>query len=360
MGPIGVFDSGYGGLTILRDLIKKLPEYDYLYLGDNARAPYGTRSFEVVYRYTLEAVRVLFARGCPLVILACNTASAKALRSIQQNDLPSIDPTRRVLGVIRPTVEMLDKVTETGHVGLLATQGTVASHSYELETKKIAYGVEIKEKACPMWVPLVENNEARGPGADYFVRKYIDELFMSDPEIDTIVLGCTHYPLLIDKIRKYTPPGVRILPQGELVADSLADYLQRHPEMDARLSKGGDVRFLTSEDPAKFNRMASGFMDCDVQSRPVAETSEEELKEMISREDAERGIELLGGVLKSEPYNEHAYALRGRLWWKLNRRANAINDYLAAKRLNPAGKGAQLLKATYDILDYYNKDLYNP
>lgn len=360
MGPIGVFDSGYGGLTILRELRKKLPEYDYLYLGDNARAPYGTRSFEVVYRYTLEAVKELFGRGCPLVILACNTASAKALRSIQQNDLPKIDPTRRVLGVIRPTVEILDRMTQSGHIGLLATQGTVASHSYELETKKISESLTVTEKACPMWVPLVENNEASGPGADYFVQKYITELFEKDPDIDTIVLGCTHYPLLIEKIRRYTPPGVKILPQGSLVADSLADYLHRHPEMESRLRRGGNVRFLTSEDPAKFNRMASAFVDCEVCATPVEESSESTLKEMVADETTERGIEILTEILKSEPYNENAYVLRGRLWWKLNKRSSAINDYLAAKRLNPAGKGAQMLKATYDILDYYNKDLYNP
>lgn len=360
MGPIGVFDSGYGGLTILRELRKKLPEYDYLYLGDNARAPYGTRSFEVVYRYTLEAVKELFARGCPLVILACNTASAKALRSIQQKDLPRIDHSRRVLGVIRPTVEILDQVTETGHIGLLATPGTVASHSYEMETKKISMTLKVTEKACPMWVPLVENNEASGPGADYFVEKYLNELFTEDPEIDTIVLGCTHYPLLISKIRRYTPPGVRILPQGDIVADSLADYLHRHPEMKCRLSKTGTVRFLTSENPEKFGRMASVFMDCDVHARPLSETSEESLKAMTSGMDTEKGIEALSETLRNEPYNENAYVLRGRLWWKLGKRSAAINDYLAAKRLNPEGKGAQMLKATYDILDYYNKDLYNP
>lgn len=360
MGPIGVFDSGYGGLTILRELRKKLPQYDYLYLGDNARAPYGTRSFEVVYRYTLEAVKELFARGCPLVILACNTASAKALRSIQQKDLPEIDPSRRVLGVIRPTVEILDRVTNTGHIGLLATQGTVASHSYRLEAKKISGSLTVTEKACPMWVPLVENDEASGPGADYFVQKYISELFEEDPDIDTIVLGCTHYPLLIDKIRRFTPPGVRILPQGELVADSLADYLSRHPEMESRLGKNGSVRFLTSEDPAKFNSMASAFIDCDVTAAPVSETAESVMKELTAAETPERGVEILTEILKSEPYNENAYVMRGRLWWKLNKRAYAINDYLAAKRLNPDGKGAQMLKATYDILDYYNKDLYNP
>lgn len=259
LGPIGVFDSGYGGLTILRDLRKILPEYDYLYLGDNARAPYGSRSFDVVYRYTLQAVRELFARGCPLVILACNTASAKALRTIQQNDLPKIDPTRRVLGVIRPTVEILGDVSATGHVGVLGTPGTVASHSYSLETLKLFPSMTVTEQECPLWAAIVENSEADGDGADYFVKKNIDMLMSRDPEIDTFVLGCTHYPLLIDKIRKYAPDGVRILSQGQLVADSLKDYLRRHPEMECRLSKGGEAQFLTSENPEKFDSLASLF-----------------------------------------------------------------------------------------------------
>ncbi len=253
LGPIGVFDSGYGGLTILRELRNVLPEYDYLYLGDNARAPYGSRSFEVIYRYTLEAVRELFNRGCPLVILACNTASAKALRSIQQRDLPNIDPTRRVLGVIRPTVEILGQVSKTGHIGVLGTPGTVASHSYMIETTKIFPEMKVTEQACPLWVPIVENSEAEDDGADYFVRKYIDELLQKDPDVDTFVLGCTHYPLLINKIRRYAPDGVRILEQGRLVADSLKDYLCRHPEMECRLSKGGDAEFLTSENTEKFD-----------------------------------------------------------------------------------------------------------
>lgn len=268
VGPIGVFDSGYGGLTILRDLRRTLPQYDYLYFGDNARAPYGTRSFEVVYRYTLDAVRLLFSRGCPLVILACNTASAKALRSIQQRDLPQMDdPTRRVLGVIRPTVEILGDVSSSGHVGVLATQGTVASHSYRIETEKLFPEMTVTEQACPMWVPLVEYSEADGPGADYFVRKYIDALMERDPETDTFVLACTHYPILIDKIRRYAPEGVRILEQGHLVAESLKDYLRRHPEMETRLSKGGEVEFLTSENPEKFDRLASLFLQETVKSR---------------------------------------------------------------------------------------------
>ena len=270
LGPIGVFDSGYGGLTILRELRKRLPEYDYLYFGDNARAPYGSRSFEVIYRYTLEAVRELFARGCPLVILACNTASAKALRSIQQNDLPGIDPTRRVLGVIRPTVEILDRVTVSGHVGVLGTPGTVASESYVMETEKLFPDMKVAQQACPLWVPIVENSEADGDGADYFVKKYIEELMARDPEIDTFVLACTHYPLLIDKIRRYAPVGVRILEQGHLVADSLKDYLRRHPEMERRLGKSGTVEFLTSENPDKFDSLASVFTHQKVKSRRCA------------------------------------------------------------------------------------------
>ena len=270
LGPIGVFDSGYGGLTILRELRKTLPEYDYLYLGDNARAPYGSRSFEVIYRYTLEAVKELFARGCPLVILACNTASAKALRSIQQRDLPGIDPTRRVLGVIRPTVEVLDNVTESGHIGVLGTPGTVASESYVIETGKLFPGMSVAQQACPLWAAIVESSEADGDGADYFVKKNIDALMAKDPEIDTFVLACTHYPLLMDKIRKYAPEGIRILEQGQLVAESLKDYLHRHPEMEIRLAKGGDVEYLTSENPEKFDALASMFTHDGVASKHCA------------------------------------------------------------------------------------------
>lgn len=267
VGPIGVFDSGYGGLTILRELRKSLPQYDYLYLGDNARAPYGSRSFEVVYRYTLEAVEYLFSRRCPLVILACNTASAKALRSIQQIDLPRIDSSRRVLGVIRPTVEILGDVSGSGHIGVLGTPGTVASHSYMIETRKLFPGMTVTEQECPLWAAIVECSEADSEGADYFVRKGIDQLISRDPEIDTIVLGCTHYPLLIDKIRKYAPEGSRILEQGHLVAESLKKYLCRHPEMECRLSKTGSVQYLTSENPGKFDTLASLFTNDDVHSR---------------------------------------------------------------------------------------------
>lgn len=267
LGPIGVFDSGYGGLTILRQLRRSLPQYDYLYLGDNARAPYGSRSFEVVYRYTLEAVRELFSRGCPLVILACNTASAKALRSIQQLDLPNMeDPSRRVLGVIRPTVEILGDVSSSGHVGVLGTSGTVASHSYMIETLKIFPEMIVTEQECPLWAAIVESSEADSEGADFFVKKRIDMLMDRDPEIDTIVLGCTHYPLLIDKIRKYAPEGAHILEQGHLVAESLKDYLHRHPEMDSRLSKSGSVEYLTSENPDKFDSLASLFTSEPVHS----------------------------------------------------------------------------------------------
>lgn len=266
-GPIGVFDSGYGGLTILRDLLGSLPQYDYLYLGDNARAPYGTRSFDLVYQFTLQAVRHLFDNGCHLVIIACNTASAKALRTIQQNDLPHIDPARRVLGVIRPTVEALPGITRNGHIGILGTPGTVASGSYEIELAKIDPALHVTARSCPMWVPLVENREADGPGADYFVQKYLDELLCADPHIDTIVLGCTHYPLLIDKIRRYAPSGVTILSQGPTVADSLTDYLRRHPEMEARLSRSGTDRYLTTEAADRFAPMATLFL-----GRPVAAT----------------------------------------------------------------------------------------
>lgn len=264
--PIGIFDSGYGGLTILRDIEKRLPQYDYIYLGDNARAPYGPRSFDVVYDFTLSAVRELFAHGCNLVVLACNTASAKALRSIQLNDLP---PGRRVLGVIRPTVEALGKMTRSHHIGVLATQGTVNSHSYRMEIAKLYPSMQVTEMAAPMWVPLVENAEADSPGADWFVRKYIDALLLDDPEIDTIVLGCTHYPLLYRKIRQFTPPEVQIMAQGEIVADSLARYLERHPELEQYCSKGGHTEFLTSENPEKFDQLASIFMGRRVKAKHV-------------------------------------------------------------------------------------------
>lgn len=259
-GAIGVFDSGYGGLTILEKIREKMPEYDYIYLGDNARTPYGTRSFEVVYNFTLQAVRKLFELGCPLVILACNTASAKALRSIQQIDLPQIAPWKRVLGVIRPTVECIGEMTTTRHIGVLATTGTIKSESYPLEVRKLFPDITITGEACPMWVPLVENNESQSEGADYFIRQHIERLLQNDPLIDTILLGCTHYPLLMDKIRKFTPSHIRIIAQGEYVAESLQDYLRRHPEMDNLCSQGGTCRFLTTESEQKFKESASIFL----------------------------------------------------------------------------------------------------
>lgn len=259
-GPIGVFDSGYGGLTILDEIRRKLPQYDYIYLGDNARAPYGTRSFDIVYRFTLEAVRYLFEQGCQLVILGCNTASAKALRSIQQHDLPAIDPARRVLGVIRPTVEKIGEITRTGNIGIVGTPGTIRSHSYEMEIEKLYPGFRTFTQACPMWVPLVENGEAAGEGTDYFVKRDVERLMAQNPGIDTVILGCTHYPLLKDKVEKYVPEGVTVLSQGAIVADSLADYLNRHPEMTARCSKGATCRYLTTESSDKFSESATVFL----------------------------------------------------------------------------------------------------
>lgn len=259
-GPIGVFDSGYGGLTILDKIRGLMPEYDYIYLGDSARCPYGPHSFEVVYEFTLQAVSKLFELGCPLVILACNTASAKALRTIQQINLPVIDATRRVLGVIRPTAECIGEITRSRHVGILATAGTIKSESYLLEIHKLSPDIVVTGEACPMWVSLVENNEYQSEGADYFVKQHINRLLDKDPMIDTIILGCTHYPLLLDKIRQFTPGHIRIIAQGEYVARSLQDYLNRHPEMDARCEKGGKCRFLTTESENKFEESASIFL----------------------------------------------------------------------------------------------------
>lgn len=259
-GPIGVFDSGYGGLTILEKIRGLLPHYDFIYLGDNARTPYGTRSFEVVYDFTLQAVRKLFDLGCPLVILACNTASAKALRSIQQINLPDLDASRRVLGVIRPTVECIGNITKSRHVGILATSGTIKSESYPLEIHKLYPDITVTGEACPMWVPLVENNEFHTPGADYFVQQHIEHLLNNDPLIDTIILGCTHYPLLLEKIKKYTPAHIRIIAQGEYVAQSLQDYLHRHTEIDERCTRNGTCRFFTTESKDKFQESASLFL----------------------------------------------------------------------------------------------------
>lgn len=260
-GPIGVFDSGYGGLTILNGIRRLLPEYDYLYLGDNARAPYGPRSFDVVYEFTRQAVRFLFERGCQLVILGCNTASAKALRSIQQNDLPGWDAERRVLGVIRPTAEIIGSLTKSRHIGVLATEGTIKSESYNLEIKKLHPDVSVTGVACPFWVPLVEYNEADSPGADYFVKKCIDQLIEKDSAIDAVILGCTHYPILLPKIRKFMPTGINIIAQGDYVASSLKDYLQRHGDLEQRCSKGGVTHYLTTENPDTFREHAQIFLN---------------------------------------------------------------------------------------------------
>ncbi len=262
-GPIGLFDSGYGGLTILKQIQSLMPEYDYMYLGDNARSPYGSRSFDVVYEFTLQSVKKLFELGCQLVILACNTASAKALRTIQQKDLPLLDADRRVLGIIRPTAECIGALTKSRHVGFFATEGTVLSHSYQLEIEKLHPDVKVTGEPCPMWVPLVENNEYNSDGADYFVKARIDNLMSRDPEIDTIILGCTHYPLLLNKINKYIPKGVNVIPQGDYVAASLSDYLKRHTEMDAKLTKGGTCQFFTTESEEKFKKSASVFLNAD-------------------------------------------------------------------------------------------------
>jgi glutamate racemase len=269
--PIGVFDSGYGGLTVLKELVKTLPEYDFLYLGDNARTPYGTRSFEVVYEYTLQSVKYLFSQNCPLVIIACNTASAKALRNIQQLDLPKIAPDRRVLGVIRPSVEKVAEITTTGHVGVLGTVGTVVSESYPIELEKWSGGrvVSTVQEACPMWVPIVENNEIGTEGAEYFIRKNIQNILQKDKDLDTLVLGCTHYPLLIDTIQKYVPDGIKILQQGEITAEKLLEYLNRHPEIDNRLSKNQNLKFQTTESAENFNGKAALFMGHKVEAEHV-------------------------------------------------------------------------------------------
>jgi glutamate racemase len=259
MGPIGVFDSGYGGLTVLREFVDRLPQYDYLYLGDNARAPYGTRSFDTVYRYTLQCVKWLLQQNCPLIILACNTASAKALRSIQQNDLHGLDPNARVLGVIRPTTEIIGKHTQTNSIGVLATNGTVQSKSYLIEIERFFPDVKIDQEACPMWVPLVENNEHQSEGADYFIEKHINNILSRNKDIDTLLLACTHYPLLKEKIEKHLPKNVKLVSQGEIVADSLKDYLRRHPEIESKISKDGKSVFYTTDSTEDFNSKATIF-----------------------------------------------------------------------------------------------------
>ncbi len=267
--PIGVFDSGYGGLTVLQSIVETLPEYDFVYLGDNARAPYGNRSFETVYEYTWECVQWFFDQGCPLVVLACNTASAKALRTIQQNDLPTLQNNNRVLGVIRPTAEIIGNYSVSGQVGVLATRGTVLSASYPIEIAKFFPQLRVFQQACPLWVPLIENNEHLLPGADFFVKKYIDALLRQSPSIDTILLACTHYPLLRDKLLAYIPENIKVVSQGLIVAESLRDYLGRHPEMEKRCSKGGSLAFYTTDDTEDFDRQAGIFYPTPVKSERV-------------------------------------------------------------------------------------------
>ena len=268
-GPIGVFDSGYGGLTILENIRKTLPQYDYIYLGDNARTPYGTRSFDVVYQYTWECVKKLFDMGCHLVILGCNTASAKALRSIQQNNLLTYNSGRRVLGVIRPTVEGLDRVTQNKHVGIFATPGTVQSNSYPLEIHKLFPDIKISSEACPMWVPLIENNEHLTKGAEYFVQQHIDNLLRKDPEIDTIILGCTHYPLILPTIKKFLPEHIKVISQGEIVAASLKTYLQNHPPMEKKCTTNGSIVYYTTETVEKFTGVASIFLNETIEAQHI-------------------------------------------------------------------------------------------
>lgn len=268
-GPIGVFDSGYGGLTVLKSIRAHLPQYDYLYLGDNARTPYGTRSFDTVYQYTLEAVKYLFAQGCPLIILACNTASAKALRSIQQKDLPSLAPHRRVLGVIRPTSEIIGEKSRIGTIGILGTNGTVQSASYVLEVAKFYPEIEVFQQSCPMWVPLVENNELSGAGPAYFVEKSVGQLLEQSSSIDTILLGCTHYPLLSDLVRQFVPSHISLIEQGPIVAGSLEDYLRRHPEIENYCQKNGEASFLTTDDAIKFSDASEIFWGSRVDAQRV-------------------------------------------------------------------------------------------
>lgn len=267
--PIGVFDSGYGGLTILKEIVKELPEYDFLYLGDNARAPYGSRSFETVYEYTLECVKHLFDRGCHLVVLACNTASAKALRNIQQKDLPNIDPSRRVLGVIRPTTELAGNYTKSKHIGVLGTAGTVLSQSYPIEVAKFHPEVKVYQEACPLWVPLVEYGKQNSAEADEEVKKHIDSLLSRSPKIDTIILGCTHYPLLIETIRKFVPENIKLITQGDIVAKGLKEYLKRHPEMEVKCSKNATLQFLTTGEPHLFDAKGTHFFGKEIKSEKL-------------------------------------------------------------------------------------------
>ncbi|MCQ2336669.1 MAG: glutamate racemase [Paludibacteraceae bacterium] len=266
---IGIFDSGYGGLTILSEIRALMPEYNYIYLGDNARTPYGTRSFDVVYRYTLENVKKLFSMGCSLVIIACNTASAKALRTIQQNDLPHLAPNKRVLGVIRPTTEIAGTLTRNGHLGLFGTEGTIDSMSYNIEIARLFPHVKVTGQACPMWVPIIENSEAESDGTDYFVEKYCSALVGKDPLIDTVILACTHYPILKDKIQRHLPSGIRIVSQGPIVAESLRNYLTRHSEIESQIEKGGNCLFYTTENAQKFIKNASIFLNEQISAETI-------------------------------------------------------------------------------------------
>jgi glutamate racemase len=268
--PIGIFDSGYGGLTVFRSIFQQLPQYDYLYMGDTARAPYGNRSFSAIHQYTWKCVQKMFAMGCPLVILACNTASAKALRTIQQQDLKTQDPAKRVLGVIRPTAEVIGNYTKTNQIGVLGTKGTVQSGSYLIEIDHFFPELKVYQQACPLWVPLIENGEHDKPGADYFVKEYLDLIMAQSPNIDTLLLACTHYPLMQDKINGYLPSNIKTVSQGEIVAKSLVDYLQRHPEMEQSITKNGTQQFFTTtDDTDDFDSHASMFFGAQVQSQSV-------------------------------------------------------------------------------------------
>jgi len=269
MGPIGIFDSGYGGLTVLKDIRKRLPEYDYLYLGDNARAPYGTRSFEVVYEFTLQGVQELFNRGCELVIVACNTASAKALRSIQQNDLQNINPDKRVLGVIRPSTEILGDLSTSGRVGILATVGTVNSKSYAIELKKFSPETLVYQQSCPMWVPLIENNKYASPAGKKFIKEDVLKLLSMDEEMDVLLLGCTHFPIVKGYIESIVPKGVKVLAQGSIIAEGLQDYLLRHPDMESKCTKGAEVTYLTTESKEEFDENASSFIGSPIKSTSI-------------------------------------------------------------------------------------------
>ena len=264
---IGVFDSGYGGLTVLKALQQQMPDYDYLYLGDNARAPYGDKSFDAIYNYTLQAVQWFFTQGCDLVILACNTASAKALRNIQQKYLPLAAAGKRVLGVIRPTAEIIGNYTKTGSVGIVGTQGTVQSGSYLLEIEKFYPHIKVSQQACPMWVPLIENGEADEHGTDFYVKKYLDQLFVKDAAIDSLLLGCTHYPLLLKKIKQHLPQNIKVIEQGPLIAESLQQYLLNHPQMEKTISRNGQCSFFTTGDPEEFNHRAALFFGKEVSSK---------------------------------------------------------------------------------------------